>query len=190
MSLWELILIAVGISMDAFAVAVCKGLSMTKLNYRQGFIIALFFGVFQALMPFAGWLLGMRFNQYISAYDHWVAFVLLALIGGKMIMEACGKADEESESFDKLNIWELFFLAIATSIDALAVGITFALLPDTNIWASVAFIGSITFALSFAGVIIGNRFGSKYKNRAELFGGIILVAIGFKILVEHLSGKV
>lgn len=189
MSLWELILIAVGLSMDAFAVAVCKGLSMKKLNYRQGFVIALFFGVFQALMPLVGWSLGMRFDQYISAYDHWIAFVLLALIGGKMILEAREKADEEPESFDKLNIWELFVLAIATSIDALAVGITFALLPNTNIWASVTLIGSITFALSFAGVIIGNRFGSKYKSRAELFGGIILIAIGFKILVEHLTGK-
>ena len=189
MSLWELVLIAVGLSMDAFAVAVCKGLSMKKPNYGQGALIALFFGAFQALMPLIGWALGMRFIKYISAYDHWTAFALLALIGGKMMIEASKKTDEEPESFDKLNIRELFLLAAATSIDALAVGVTFALLPDTDIWASVSLIGAITFLLSFAGVVIGNRFGSKYKNRAELFGGLILVAIGLKILIEHLSGK-
>jgi len=189
MSLWELVLIAVGLSMDAFAVAVCKGLSMKKPNYGQGALIALFFGAFQALMPLIGWALGMRFIKYIAAYDHWAAFVLLVLIGGKMMIEASKKTDEEPESFDKLNIRELFLLAAATSIDALAVGVTFALLPDTDIWASVSLIGAITFLLSFAGVVIGNRFGSKYKNRAELFGGLILVAIGLKILIEHLSGK-
>ena len=186
MSLWELILIAVGLSLDAFAVSVCKGLSMTKLNYKNGAVIALFFGVFQALMPVIGWLLGTQLSQYITAFDHWIAFGLLAIIGGKMIYEALHKSDDSEEDGDKLNIKELFVLAIATSIDALAVGITFALLPNTNIVLSVGLIGVITFILSFAGVIIGNKFGSKYKSRAELFGGVILLAIGTKILVEHL----
>lgn len=188
MSFVELFLIAVGLSMDAFAVAVCKGLEMKRINYRHGLVIALFFGVFQALMPLLGWLLGTRFGPYITEADHWVAFVLLVLIGGKMIYEAlhedradCGKAG------DKLELKELFVLSIATSIDALAVGITFAILPDTNIWSSITLIGVTTFVLSFLGVVIGNRFGAKYEKRAELFGGVVLVLIGLKILLEHLG---
>lgn len=188
MSFVELFLIAVGLSMDAFAVAVCKGLEMKRINYRHGLVIALFFGVFQALMPLLGWLLGTRFGSYITEADHWVAFVLLVLIGGKMIYEAlhedredCGKAS------GKLELKELFVLSIATSIDALAVGITFAILPDTNIWSSITLIGVTTFVLSFLGVVIGNRFGAKYEKRAELFGGVVLVLIGLKILLEHLG---
>lgn len=186
MGLWELVLIAVGLSMDAFAVSVCKGLSMTKLNYRHGAVIALFFGVFQAAMPFFGWLLGTAFSRYISAFDHWIAFVLLAFIGGKMVMEALHPDKEQAANCDRLDIKELFVLAVATSIDALAVGITFALLPDISIGLSVSLIGVITFALSFLGVVIGNKFGSKYEKKAELVGGLILVGIGVKILLEHL----
>lgn len=188
MSLFELFLIAVGLSMDAFAVAVCKGLDMKRVNYRHSFVIALFFGFFQALMPLLGWLLGTRFGPYITGADHWVAFVLLALIGGKMIYEALHEDQEDfGKSGDRLELKELFILSVATSIDALAVGITFAILPDTNIWSSVILIGVTTFVLSFLGVVIGNRFGAKYQKRAELFGGVVLVLIGLKILLEHLG---
>lgn len=201
MELTGLTLIAIGLSMDAFAVSICKGLNMSRLNYKNCFLIALFFGGFQALMPLLGWLLGTQFEQYVTSFDHWVAFGLLALIGGKMIHNSLQssdeqggctecpphKPDEQSPYQDKLFLRELSVLAIATSIDALAVGITFALLPDTNIIASVLLIGLITFGLSFIGVIIGNRFGDKYEKKAELAGGIILVIIGLKILMEHLS---
>lgn len=187
MGIIELILIAAGLSMDAFAVSICKGLNMTKINYRHSLVIALFFGAFQALMPLLGWLLGTQLADYISAIDHWVAFFLLLFIGGKMLLDALKGGDEDADCADVLNLRELFILAIATSIDALAVGITFALLPDTNIALSVALIGVITFALSFLGVVIGNKFGSKYEKKAELAGGIILVLIGVKILLEHLG---
>lgn len=189
MSFVELFLIAVGLAMDAFAVSICKGLQMKKINYRHGAVIALFFGVFQGVMPLLGWFLGSSFGSYITRADHWVAFVLLAFIGGKMIYEALhGDDDEEmSEGGDTLDIKELLILSVATSIDALAVGITFALLPDTNIWVSITAIAVVTFVLSLIGVVIGNRFGTKYKNKAELFGGVILVLIGLKILLEHLG---
>lgn len=189
MGVAELILIAAGLSMDAFAVAVCKGLNMTKLNYRHAFVIALFFGVFQALMPLIGWFLGTQLADYITAVDHWVAFALLAFIGGRMIAEAMKPDDgrENCPATKGLDIKELFILAIATSIDALAVGITFALLPDTSIVLSVSLVGAITFVLSFLGVAIGNRFGAKYEKKAELAGGVILVLIGLKILLEHLG---
>lgn len=187
MGLTELLLVAVGLSMDAFAVAICRGLNMTKINYRHSIIIALFFGFFQGLMPLIGWLLGTRFEQYISSVDHWVAFVLLGFIGGKMIYEALRPEEEETEQPDgELNLKELFVMAIATSIDALAVGITFAILPGIDIWSSIGLIGIVTFALSFLGVLIGNRFGARYKKKAELFGGIVLVLIGIKILIDHL----
>ncbi|MEG0541352.1 MAG: manganese efflux pump MntP family protein [Angelakisella sp.] len=186
MGLTELILIAIGLSMDAFAVSLCKGLNMTRRNYKNCFLIALFFGGFQALMPFVGWLLGTQFERYITSFDHWVAFGLLALIGGKMIYESFQREECKACCADKLAFKKLFVLAIATSIDALAVGITLALLPDTNILMSVLLIGVITFVLSFAGVLIGNRFGSRYEKKAELAGGIVLVAIGLKILLEHL----
>ncbi|NMD38443.1 MAG: manganese efflux pump [Christensenellaceae bacterium] len=187
MGFFELLFVAIGLSMDAFAVAICKGLSMKKINYNKTFIIALFFGGFQGLMPLIGWLLGTKFEKYITTYDHWIAFVLLGIIGGKMIYEALQPDADHCELFDELNIKDLFLLAIATSIDALAVGITLALLPNTNIILSITVIALITFSLSFIGVIIGNKFGSKYKSKSELLGGIILVAIGIKILLEHLN---
>lgn len=186
MGIAELLLVAVGLSMDAFAVAVCKGLSMGKINYKRGFLIALFFGVFQGLMPFIGWVLGVQFEEYIVSFDHWIAFVLLAFIGGKMLFEAFEK--EKEECCDRFSITELFILAIATSIDALAVGITFALIaPEIGIGLSVSLIGVITFALSFVGVIIGNKFGAKYKRFAEMAGGTILCLMGLKIFLEHLG---
>lgn len=187
MSIAELLLIGVGLSMDAFAVAVCKGLNMRKVNKVHCFIIALFFGGFQALMPWLGWILGRQFEQYITSIDHWIAFVLLGFIGGKMIFEALKEEEEEINKTDsKLDIKELFLLAIATSIDALAVGITFAFL-NVSILPAISIIGCTTFILSAIGVFIGNIFGSRYKSKAELAGGIILVLIGLKILLEHLG---
>ena len=188
MGLIELILLAIGLSMDAFAVAVCKGLNMRKVNYKQTLLIALFFGGFQAIMPLIGWVLGKQFEQYITSVDHWIAFGLLVIIGGKMVWEVF-KGDEEEETCAcvvKFDLKELFVLAIATSIDALAVGITFAFLQVT-IWMPISLIGVITFGLSIVGVMIGNKFGEKYKSKAELAGGIILILIGFKILFEHLG---
>ncbi|MBU3804888.1 MAG: manganese efflux pump MntP family protein [Candidatus Cellulosilyticum pullistercoris] len=188
MGIIELILIAIGLSMDAFAVAVCKGLCMRKINYKHTLIIALFFGGFQAIMPLIGWVLGKQFEQYITSVDHWIAFGLLVLIGGKMIWEVFkGEEEEAACSYvEKLDLKELFILAIATSIDALAVGITFAFLK-VNIWMPISLIGVTTFGLSMVGVIIGNKFGEKYKSKAELAGGIILILIGFRILLEHLG---
>lgn len=187
MSFLELFLIAVGLSADAFSVSVCKGLNMRKLNLKHAYVIALFFGVFQAVMPLLGYLLGTGFSEYIERYDHWIAFVLLAFIGGKMVLEAIrekeGKAEEKT---DTLSIGELTILAVATSIDALAVGITFAFLK-VNILPSVLLIGVTTFALSLGGVLLGNRFGAKYKSKAEIAGGVILILIGLKILLEHLG---
>ena len=188
MSLFELFLIAVGLSMDAFAVSVCKGLCMRKMKYGQALVIALFFGGFQAGMPLIGWFLGKHFEKYITSIDHWIAFVLLGIIGFNMIREAVSKDEEEEccNGVERLKVKELFILAIATSIDALAVGITFAFL-QVSIVPAVSFIGVTTFILSFAGVGIGKVFGAKYKNKAELVGGIILIAIGAKILLEHLG---
>ena len=184
----ELFLIGVRLSMDAFAVSVCKGLNMReKLNYRHACIIALFFGGFQAIMPLIGYFLGVNFESLIKSFDHWIAFVLLGFIGGKMIYEAVTEKDDEEENGNgTLNIKELFMLAIATSIDALAVGITFAFL-SVNIWNSVSVIGITTFILAFIGVIIGNKFGTRYKSKAEIAGGVILILIGTKILLEHLG---
>lgn len=186
----ELFLIGVGLSMDAFAVSVCKGLNMReKLNMKHAAVIALFFGGFQALMPVIGYFLGVNFEKYITSFDHWIAFVLLAFIGGKMVFDAIkewNSPDEAEENGDKLDIKELFMLAVATSIDALAVGITFAFL-NTGIWGAVTIIGITTFVLSIVGVVIGNKFGGKYKTKAELAGGIILILIGLKILLEHLG---
>ena len=190
MGIIELLFLSVGLAMDAFAVSICKGLNMTKINYKNAGIIALFFGVFQAGMPVIGYALGTRFAKYIESFDHWVAFGLLAFIGGQMIYEAVkGEEDDEDseDDGDRLDIKQLFILAIATSIDALAVGITFALLDGMSIWFSVAMIGVVTFIISFFGVIIGNRFGNKYERKAELAGGVILVLIGLKILLEHMG---
>ena len=184
-----LFLIGVSLSMDAFAVAICKGLAMRKVNKKQCFVIALFFGGFQALMPFLGWLLGTRFESYITSIDHWIAFVLLAFIGGKLIVEAVRDKDDNLEITEidpPLNIKEMFVLAVATSIDALAVGITFAFL-EIPIVQAIAIIGTTTFIISIAGVYIGNFFGNKYKNKAEIVGGVILILIGLKILLEHLG---
>lgn len=187
MVFWELFLIAAGLSADAFSVSVCKGLNMRKLNLKHAYIIALFFGVFQAVMPLIGYLLGTGFSKYIERFDHWIAFVLLAFIGGKMAIEAIREKDGEAEKkTDTLSIGELTVLAVATSIDALAVGITFAFLK-VNILPSVLLIGVTTFALSLGGVLLGNRFGAKYKTKAELAGGVILILIGLKILLEHLG---
>lgn len=185
MGIFELFLIAVGLSMDAFAVAVCRGLSMKKLNLKQGAVVALFFGGFQGLMPLIGWVLGKQFEQYIVSIDHWIAFILLGYIGGKMIWDAFHDDDEEDLSPD-FDLKQLFLMAVATSIDALAVGITFAFLR-VNIVYAVSFIGCITFGLSFLGVWLGYRFGSRYKNKATFAGGVVLCAIGLKILLEHLG---
>lgn len=186
MGFWELLLIAVGLSMDAFAVALCKGLEMQKLQLRRAWIIAVFFGGFQGLMPLFGWLLGRQFEAYITSIDHWVAFVLLAIIGGKMIVESFKKTSEAEDAGADFSYKELLVLAIATSIDALAVGITFAFL-QVKILPSVTLIAVTTLLLSFVGVLIGQKFGSKFKNKAELAGGIILIGIGLKILLEHLG---
>lgn len=186
MGITELILLSVGLAMDAFSVSVCKGLSMKKINYFGGAVTALFFGVLQALMPLIGYLLGSRFESYISSFSHWVAFVLLGFIGGKMIFEATHEDEQEANAAYRLNIKELFLLAIATSIDALAVGIVFAT-EKVNLIFSVSMIGVITFSLSFIGVIIGNKFGSKYETKAEIAGGLVLIAIGAKILLEGLG---
>ena len=184
----ELFLIGVGLAMDAFAVSICKGLNMRKMNYRQATVIALFFGGFQAFMPFLGWSLGRHFEHYIVSIDHWIAFILLAIIGGNMIKEALGEEEdvECGDCHDQLDLKELLMLAIATSIDALAVGITFAFLR-VNIVPAITIIGVTTFIISFAGVHIGHHFGSRYEKKAELAGGIILICIGLKILLEHLG---
>ena len=174
-----------GLAMDAFAVSICKGIQMPKLKKLRIIIIAIFFGGFQMLMPLIGWLLGSQFVQYIGTFDHWIAFVLLAFIGGKMAIESFKKDDEcECKCDDNLDIKELFLLAIATSIDALAVGITFSLYPDINIVSSIGIIGIVTFVICAAGVVIGHKFGSKFKSKAELVGGIVLIGIGIKLLVE------
>ncbi len=185
MSIVEVILIAVGLAMDAFAVSVCKGLKMRKIDYRYTFIIALFFGGFQALMPLIGWFAGKQFEAYITSIDHWIAFVLLAFIGGKMIYEAITECDGGDNSI-QYDFKEITMLAIATSIDALAVGISFAFL-QVEIFSSVALIGIITFALSVVGVMVGNRFGVKFKSKAEIAGGVILILIGLKILLEGIG---
>lgn len=184
MSLLTLFITAVGLSMDAFAVAICKGLAMKKLSLKKALIIGLWFGGFQALMPTVGYLLGTRFESYVTSIDHWIAFVLLALIGANMVKEALSK--EEDSANDATDLKTMFLLAVATSIDALAVGVTYAFL-QVEIVPAVAFIGIITFTLSLVGVKIGNVFGLKYKAKAELAGGIILIVMGIKILLEHLG---
>lgn len=190
MGIIELVFLSIGLAMDAFAVSICKGLEMPVTNYKRAGIIALFFGVFQAGMPVIGYVLGSRFQKYIESVDHWIAFALLAFIGGQMVCESFrrdGGEPENQEDSSVFSIKQLIILSIATSIDALAVGITFALLEGTNIFLSAGMIGIITFVISFAGVVIGNKFGNKYEKRAQLAGGIILIAIGLKILLEHLG---
>lgn len=189
MGILEIILIGIVLAMDAFAVSMCRGLSMRKIDYKQATVIALTFGVFQAIMPILGWLAGTQFEKFIERVDHWLAFGLLLLIGGKMIYDGLRKKkDEDAALLDNvLNFKELILMAIATSIDALAVGITFAIVDGLSIWWSVLIIGLITFALCFAGVIIGHKFGNRFEKQATLIGGIVLVLIGVKILLEHLD---
>ena len=184
----ELLLMGVGLAMDAFAVSICKGLGMKKVNKKQAVVIGVFFGGFQTLMPLIGWILGKQFERYITSVDHWIAFIMLGFIGGKMIVESLKKEEEEErkKSDKPLDLKEMFILAIATSIDALAIGITFAFL-GTPIIEAIAIIGIVTFLISIGGVYVGNFFGSKYKNKAEFAGGLILVLLGIKILLEHLG---
>ena len=188
MGFLELLFIGVGLSMDAFAVALCQGLCMPKLNLRHALVIALFFGGFQALMPFAGWLLGAQFAGYIQPLDHWIAFFLLAFIGGKMVWEALSPSTEEASCAVTvtLDYKQLLMMAVATSIDALAVGVTFAFL-DVPIGPAVTIIGCTTFCISLAGVVIGVFFSGRLQKWAELAGGVILVLLGCKILLEHLG---
>lgn len=183
MGLVELIILSVGLAMDAFAVSICKGLAMKKMKWKNAIIIGLYFGIFQAIMPLIGYLLGVSFQSAITSIDHWVAFVLLVGIGANMIREAISKEKEEAN--DSIKIKDMLILAIATSIDALAIGITFAFL-EVNITLAVSLIGIITFIISVIGVKIGNIFGDKYERKAELAGGIILIGLGIKILIEHL----
>lgn len=183
MTLWELFLIAIGLSMDAFAVSICKGLSVQRATARHALITGLWFGGFQAGMPLIGYLLGVSFSSLITSIDHWIAFALLVFIGGNMVRESRSTAEAVTDRFDAKT---MFPLAVATSIDALAVGVTFAFL-QVSIVPAVSFIGVITFALSAAGLKIGNVFGSKYKSGAELFGGLVLIIMGCKILLEHLG---
>lgn len=187
MGFWELFIIAVGLSMDAFAVAISKGLCMKKLSYKNAVIIGCFFGGFQALMPIIGYILGTQFKDSITSIDHWIAFILLALIGINMIRESRSKDEVACENIDvSLSIKNMTVLSVATSIDALAVGITFAFL-QVSIIPAVSIIGITTFVLSIIGVKIGHVFGTKFKSKAELIGGIILIIMGLKILFEHLG---
>lgn len=192
MGLAELVLLAVGLSMDAFAVSICKGLGMKKINLKVAVVLGLFFGGFQAGMPVIGWALGSQFMGIIGPIDHWIAFILLAFIGGKMLWEAFTEDEDEDEDegdgkdAEKIDLGEYLILAIATSIDALAVGISFAAL-SVDIVPSVSLIGVTTFIFSVAGVAIGHTFGACYEKPATIVGGVVLVLIGLKILLEHLG---
>ena len=185
MNFIELLLIAIGLSMDAFSVSICKGLTTKRFSWRMALVCGLWFGVFQALMPTIGYFLGAQFQEMIEAYDHWIAFGLLFLIGANMIREALSKKEEESTN-GALDFKTMLLLAIATSIDALAVGVSFACI-QVKLWSSVVVIGLTTFVFSVLGVKIGNVFGSKYEKSAGVIGGIILIIIGLKILLEHLG---
>ncbi|MEF9941134.1 MAG: manganese efflux pump MntP family protein [Lachnospiraceae bacterium] len=182
----ELLIIAVGLSMDAFAVSVCKGLAMKQCTWKKSCIVGLYFGFFQAAMPLIGYGLGVQFKQVITSIDHWIAFFLLCLIGVNMVRESQNKCETCETTEESLGFRVMIGLAVATSIDALAVGVTFAFLKVAIIPA-VCFIGIITFTLSVAGVKIGNIFGTRYKSKAELAGGIILILMGIKILLDHLG---
>ena len=184
MSLFELFLVAVGLSMDAFAVSVCKGLSLGKIKWKHMWIAGLWFGGFQALMPVIGYYLGSFFTVFINTCSYWVAFILLLIIGGNMIKESLGKEEEEVDA--SMTVKTMFVLAIATSIDALAVGVTFACMKVQIVWA-VLFIGVVTFSLSAVGVKVGSLFGMKYESKAEFFGGAVLIIIGLKILLQGLG---
>jgi putative Mn2+ efflux pump MntP len=177
--------IAIGLAADAFAVSLSSGFKIKHIKFNKALKIALFFGGFQALMPFLGWWLGLSFRELISSFDHWIAFTILALIGGKMIYES-RDTDEEEKPFNPLDIYTLIVLSIATSIDAFATGIGFAVLKTSILFASTT-IGAITFGLSLLGVFIGHWCGTLFQSKAELIGGLVLVAIGSKILIEHLA---
>ena len=184
MGIIELVILSIGLAMDAFTVAVCKGLSMAKMKWKNAVIIGLYFGFFQGFMPVIGYLLGVNFQDKISSIDHWIAFILLGIIGINMLKEALSKDCEKQN--DSIKFKDMIVLAIATSIDALAIGITFAFL-NVNIVLAVSLIGVITFAISVVGVKIGNIFGDKYEKKAEFAGGLILILLGVKILLEHLN---
>lgn len=184
MGVLEITLISIGLAMDAFAVSVCKGLSIKKMDFKKATIIGLWFGIFQGLMPTIGFFLGTTFESIVTSIDHWIAFFLLVMIGGSMIKESC-ECENEQEN-DSIDFKTMLLLAIATSIDALAIGITFAFFK-VNLLYAVSSIGIITFAISVFGVIIGNKFGNKFQNKAEFAGGLILIIIGLKILLEHLG---
>ena len=187
MQIGELVLLAIGLAMDAFAVSVCKGLATRRVGVKHLATCALWFGGFQALMPAIGYLLGKQFEAYITPVDHWIAFVLLALLGGKMILDVVRGGDEDDcTCCDRLDVKQLLVMAVATSIDALAVGIPFPSL-GVNIWQAMALIGAVTFGLCILGVAIGNRFGARFKDKATLAGGIALILVGTKILLEHLG---
>jgi putative Mn2+ efflux pump MntP len=185
MGIIEILLLGISLAMDAFAVSICKGLSMKKVDWKKAIIIGLYFGVFQALMPVIGYFLGSAFQGIVTNIDHWVAFILLSVIGGNMIREALSE-DESNNCNDNVDFKTMFILAVATSIDALAVGITFAFL-NVNVPLAVSIIGIVTFIISLIGVNIGNKFGSKYENKAEIVGGMVLILLGIKILLEHLG---
>ena len=187
MGLGELLLLAVGVSMDAFAVSVCKGLAMKKVTLKEGMTCGVWFGGFQALMPLIGFFLGSLFARAIEAIDHWVAFGLLAIIGGNMLKDAVGKDEDEEPHGADLSVRTMFIMAVATSIDALAIGISLAMAGEVDIFAAVAFIGVTTCVLSAVGVKVGNLFGSRFEKKAEAAGGIILILLGLKILLEHLG---
>ena len=186
MGFLELLFLAVGLSMDAFAVSICKGLSMKKAGLREGAVCGAWFGGFQALMPVIGFFLGTLFADAIEKFDHWVAFGLLAIIGINMLKEALSKCDCEEHDAD-LSVKTMFLMAIATSIDALAVGISLAMAGNVNIWVAVALIGAVTFVMCAVGVKIGNVFGSRFEKKAQVAGGVILILLGIKILLEHLE---
>lgn len=184
MSLAELFLIAVGLSMDAFAVSVCKGLSMPKLNKKHAVIIGLYFGGFQALMPLIGYFLGSHFKDAITSFDHWIAFILLVIIGGNMVKESREKDEDELDA--SIDVKTMLLLAIATSIDALAVGVSMAFMP-VNILFSAIVIGVVAFGLSLVGGMLGKKLGTLFEKWAQVAGGIVLVGIGIKILIEHMA---
>ena len=190
MTVWEILLIGLGVSADAFAVSMCKGVEMKKIIWKYALLIALFFGGFQMIMPLIGWGAGSLFQKYITEFDHWIAFGLLLLLGGKMIYDGIFDKDEKKEGDEdkplKLGLGTLLVMAIATSIDALAVGVTFAFL-SVNIWLAVGIIGATTFTFSLIGVFIGVKVGDKFRNKAEILGGVILILLGVKILLEHLG---
>ena len=183
----EILLIGVGLSMDAFAVSICKGLSMKRMNWKNAIIIVFYFGAFQAIMPAIGYFLGTTFESFVTAFDHWIAFVLLAFIGGNMIKESFSDDDDEKTTQDNIMSFKnLTILAIATSIDALAVGVTFAFVDSGNIWFSSTVIGVVAFVISYAGVMLGKKISGVFQSYAERVGGCVLVIIGLKILIEHL----